>query len=591
MKRKNSKAVAGSGKLRPSLLALAVSQMLTMPVSNAATINVTTASTNPNSGCTLNEAIITANDDTNTGGCSRSGNLGNTADTIVLPNNAVISFAAGSSSGPGNVSTATPFVGSNITIEGNGSTIERSQATTNLFRLFTVFTKDVDNYQGQLTIKDLTIQNGYLEANGGAIYVLGQLDLENTTISSNTSTQATEGGGAIFVRGSDNSFTSVNSSVTAIDSTISSNTAAQKGGGILAEANTTIVLINSTVSGNSVNSRGGGIWAFDSSVRLSNSTVSGNSTRTRGGGIYARDRSSISLNNSTVSANSANETAGGIFSSRFSSVSLNNSTVSGNSAYNVGGIFAQVRSSVTLRNSTISGNSAAEHSGGLMATGYSSISLNNSTVSGNSAVYGGGIYVSSSSVSLSNSTLSGNSAVSGGGIYALSDGTGSSVALSNSTVAGNSAMSGAGGGIYVGRGSVSLTNSIVANSLNGGDCLISSTSVTITANEHNIIEDGTCGTNALSVDPRLGPLQDNGGRTQTHALLANSPAINAGDNAFCAAQPINRLDQRGFQHVGICDIGSYEYNSPGPPLPPPPPPFEPATIVPPIMLLLDDEES
>ena len=66
-------------------------------------------------------------------------------------------------------------------------------------------------------------------------------------------------------------------------------------------------------------------------------------------------------------------------------------------------------------------------------------------------------------------------------------------------------------------------------------------------------------------DPILAPLEDNGGPTQTLALQAGSAAINAGDNAICAAPPASSLDQRGFVRPGPfaanCSIGAYEFNS------------------------------
>ena len=75
---------------------------------------------------------------------------------------------------------------------------------------------------------------------------------------------------------------------------------------------------------------------------------------------------------------------------------------------------------------------------------------------------------------------------------------------------------------------------------------------------HNIIEDGTCITDpsSFSGDPMLGPLQDNGGPTETHALLAGSPAIDEIPSENCEVDS----DQRGVprpQGDG-CDIGSYE---------------------------------
>ena len=111
------------------------------------------------------------------------------------------------------------------------------------------------------------------------------------------------------------------------------------------------------------------------------------------------------------------------------------------------------------------------------------------------------------------------------------------------------------------RGSAVLTNTIVANSISGGDCYGS-----ITDGGHNLDSDGTCGLDPAkgslpNTDPMLGPLQDNGGPTWTHALQPGSPAIDAGDNSQCPS-----TDQRGFyRHIdgdgdgtAICDMGAYE---------------------------------
>ena len=76
--------------------------------------------------------------------------------------------------------------------------------------------------------------------------------------------------------------------------------------------------------------------------------------------------------------------------------------------------------------------------------------------------------------------------------------------------------------------------------------------------ESNAPSPNACGSVSISADPLLGSLQDNGGFTQTMALLPGSPAIDAGDNANCPA-----TDQRGVtrpQGSG-CDIGAYEYEA------------------------------
>ncbi|MEW5939264.1 MAG: choice-of-anchor Q domain-containing protein, partial [Chloroflexota bacterium] len=82
---------------------------------------------------------------------------------------------------------------------------------------------------------------------------------------------------------------------------------------------------------------------------------------------------------------------------------------------------------------------------------------------------------------------------------------------------------------------------------------------TIGTNTNNLVENGSCSA-ALSGDPLLGPLANNGGPTQTHAVLAGSIAIDAGEDGICAAAPVNNLDQRGVTRPqgAHCDIGAYE---------------------------------
>jgi hypothetical protein len=88
---------------------------------------------------------------------------------------------------------------------------------------------------------------------------------------------------------------------------------------------------------------------------------------------------------------------------------------------------------------------------------------------------------------------------------------------------------------------------------------------TITNGGNNIDEGATCGWGSDSgsmsrIDPLLGPLADNGGPTQTFALLTGSLAIDAGDDATCSAAPVNGLDQRGVTRPqeSHCDIGAFE---------------------------------
>ena len=206
--------------------------------------------------------------------------------------------------------------------------------------------------------------------------------------------------------------------------------------------------------------------------------------------------------------------------------------------------------SLSLNHLTVADGEAPHNVGGGIYNGGGTVTVNNSTVSGNSADYGGGIYNRGGTVTVSNSTFSGNSADHhGGGIYNL-DGT---VTVSNSTFAGNSATN-TGGGIYNYGGTATLKNTIVANSPAGGNC-----GGTIGDGGHNLsYPDGTCP--GIHGDPVLGPLQANGGPTQTMALGAGSAARDTADAATCAAAPVNNLDQRGVarpQGAG-CDIGAFE---------------------------------
>ncbi|MEX0992492.1 MAG: choice-of-anchor Q domain-containing protein [Solirubrobacterales bacterium] len=187
------------------------------------------------------------------------------------------------------------------------------------------------------------------------------------------------------------------------------------------------------------------------------------------------------------------------------------------------------------------------------------LTLNSSTVTGNTADGGGGIYNGiDDSLTLNNSTVSGNAATSGvgGGIVSLND---STLTLNNSTIAGNTASS-SGDGISLFSGATATAkNTIIAN--NGQDC--ASGSSPLVSAGHNLIEGpSTCTIvgdttgNIIGVDPVLGPLQYNGGPTNTHALLAGSPAIDAG-SPDC---PPPATDQRGLARPqnSSCDIGAVE---------------------------------
>ena len=168
---------------------------------------------------------------------------------------------------------------------------------------------------------------------------------------------------------------------------------------------------------------------------------------------------------------------------------------------------------LTVISSSIVGNTTGANfadGGGIKNQGSGTLKVIDSTISDNTAARWGGGISNSGSLSLINSTVSGNTAGRGGGIYNLS---GRSATISSSTITENSA-SARGGGIEA-RGTEHVTSSIIAGNTSPNSPNISGT---LETDANNLID----------VNPLIGPLADNGGTTQTHALLPGSLALDAG---------------------------------------------------------------
>ena len=287
-----------------------------------------------------------------------------------------------------------------------------------------------------------------------------------------------------------------------------------------------------------------------SNVTIRNGLVGG--AVARGGGIY--NAGTLTINNCNIATNHVKASGGswgaGIYNA--GSLIVNNSTVSENKAGPIsggGGIYST--GALTINNSTIAGNSA--NLGGGIVGGAT---INKSTVSANTAYVGGAIH--SGALVLINSTLSGNAASKqGGGVNNIG-----TLNVFSSTFSGNRAANG--GGIFNNGGTTRMQDSIIANSPSGGNC-----SGVITSNGYNMSSDGTCNFHNSgdrnTTDPMLGPLQNNGGPTQTMALPSGSPAIDAGNPSGCTDNSGHMLttDQRGFprpdkEDTGGCDMGAYE---------------------------------
>ncbi|OYD97919.1 hypothetical protein CDG76_03585 [Nostoc sp. 'Peltigera membranacea cyanobiont' 210A] len=271
-------------------------------------------------------------------------------------------------------------------------------------------------------------------------------------------------------------------------------------------------------------------------------TVSnGNAGFDTGGGIRVNNGSTLNLSNSILFNNTATR-GGGIFN--FGTTTITSSTISENSANLDAGI--DNRGTVTLVNSTVSGNQAGL-SGGGVGNFNGTFTAINSTVSGNKAnLDGGGIFQSGGTLTSINSTVANNTADAdndgngeGGGIFNFDVVFDSDIILKNSIIAAN---------FDKGNEAPDIFGNVTGNANN----LVGSTAGTI----------GTIGTgnDIVNPNPGLGSLANNGGFTQTQALLADSVAINAGNNIFILPGVTNDQRGTGFDRIkfGSVDIGAFE---------------------------------
>ena len=312
-------------------------------------------------------------------------------------------------------------------------------------------------------------------------------------------------------------------------------------GGITVWYNVPAVTIDRFTLRNGTTNRGGGIRVYSGSmVAISNSTFS--NSQAEGGGIA--NEGTMTLTSSTVSNNGATGGGGGGIIN-FGNLTVTNSIVSGNSGthafYGGGGIYNQ--GTLDITNSTVSGNSSSSTNGGggIFNSALGMLTLEGTTISGNQAVVGGGV-ANTGQGALGNSTISGNSASQNGGGIFNNDPSAVFVFIS-STISNNSA-GGSGGGIAAASGAVGGENTIIASNAAtslGPDCqgVVASVGNNLVGNTDGCNFIATTG-DKTNVAANLGPLQNNGGPTLTHALLSGSPAIDSGNNADCPP-----TDQRG----------------------------------------------
>jgi predicted outer membrane repeat protein len=299
------------------------------------------------------------------------------------------------------LSTGLPVVGQDLTIMGNGATLQRNYAAGT--PAFTILTVDA----GTLTVTDLNFKHG-----NGAIAVTGDglLTVNGGTFTQNT---ATDGGAISDITGLDGptvdgaTFTQNSATVrggaiydnTALhgpmvtDSTFTRNTAGG-GGAIFSFDASGSDLTGSVFQGNSALLGGALLLDSNSDESLSNDVVHGNSATADGGGIYDANGSGLTVNASEISRNQAGGQGGGVYLAPNVKSHLTGTVIKVNSAANGGGIYNPAGGTAFVTNGAIFGNTASVDGGGIYNAGTGAsigfVTLTSSNVSRNAAGTGGG---------------------------------------------------------------------------------------------------------------------------------------------------------------------------------------------------------
>ena len=550
-------------------LGLGLGLLLALPgVAQAAVLTVT--NTNDAGSGSLRAAVAaSASGDTIDFAPGLTGTITLTSGALVVPHSLTIS-------GPG---------ASSLTVDGGGAN--------------TVFDIEAGNTQ-PVTIAGLTITGGSFstadDSGGGGIFdnSASVLTLSGVVVTGNSATVATAfggGGGGVYANGS--RLTVTNSTITNNSLTLTNADGGNGGGGIYSNGGVTTIT-GSVVSDNSVNQSatsssgsdgGGGIYSDGGATTVTNTVVQDNTDRIDsspggsdgGGGIYSNG-GALTLTGDNVDGNA------------FSLGAASGGDNGGGGVYSAGGDVSLTSSSIDANRMTLTDSSTggADGGGGLFGEGgalaitASSIAANTGNVTASTGYDGGGavldegrsgVYLNSTFSSNSLTITSSGSNTGGGAIFAFGGG-----AASDSTIAGNQ-VNQAGGGIFS-LGTFRLKNTIISSNTAtpAGNCAAGIASAFSSAG-FNLEDANTCSLSAagdlVNTDPKLGPLQNNGGFTLTQALAANSPAVDAGSCTDLSGNPVS-TDQRGVPRPqpagGRCDIGAYELVPTAPPTSQPSPP-------------------
>ncbi|MBD2767507.1 hypothetical protein IC235_06330 [Hymenobacter sp. BT664] len=476
--------------------------------------------------------------------------------------------------------------GLDLTINGNGATIQRGSAAPN-FGLFSC--------QGQTVFNNLIFRNGNVNAQGAAIFVQskGHLEVNSCSFYNNTSLLNSEGGGGAI-------YTKSLSVLTVRDSYFENNSAINTGGAI-SNLLSNMTILNCSFKNNRTTSLTGGVGGtiYEDGARgdngftiIRNSIFEGSSTVGDGGALFLQmyNNESSEVTGCTFRANSARlggalwyEGAGsnGVSDPEYplnkipenTTLLFNSCVFDGNTATQFGGAVWLSKCILNEIHSCTFKNNTANYGGAIDLITNRPFTFRNSTFNNNRAYNAAAIGAAvSAKLTVYNCTFEGNIADAYGGAITVPHNS-TPVDIINCVFANNQATStanGQGGAIYSGpstpNNTVMIKNNIFFNQTVGNPWNVwKHCSCELNDGGNNIFfpenAGGRCVAtpgNSLFVDPLLSPLANNGGPTQTMALRAGSPAIDAGGSS-CPA-----TDQRGLVRVGACDIGAYEFSAPLP---------------------------
>ncbi len=465
--------------------------------------------------------------------------------TTALASGGTITFNCPTSTIPW---SSTKIINVNATIDG-GNTITFDGGHG--YRLFQV------NSGVTLTLKNLTLINGYNpdSAGGAAVSNSGHLILDNVNIHSMTDSGFN--GGGIGTTGAVD-----------ISNSLFHDNKATNGGAVFANGASAVVSITNTTFQNNVatgtntnvNGFGGAIYVANGARVTVNASDIYSNTAPSGGGIYV----SAAGSRATVQASQLRENYSSLFGAGIfnaGNVEVGYSTFSKNIGDTAGALM-NYPGTLSIVETTFSNNQErAPGYGGAGISNYGGVmNLADVTFSGNTAAGGGGGIENAfkGTANLSNVTISGNTAGNvggqGGGFHNFQ----ATATLTNVTFFGNAAPSNTAGALYNANHADShlyLTNVIFANSPSGGNCDFQKAPDT---SDHNLSTDATCnfGAGRDSVKIKLGPLETNFGATLTHRLLPSSKAI---DNGVTVNSIVT--DQRGVARPQgtAFDVGAFEF--------------------------------